>query len=180
MKKEDKEKEEEIEEELDESEEEEEKLTDILLEEEIERNSSKLQRFLSSVDTSSSLDQRNFTPILNLEEDLPAVKKEQTYEEDEAVNYLVSEEEKHNYNKKEMDFSGNMGSKNLLSEDELLENKQKHLYSTMGNVSSEMAFVQKSMKPEYVKAKAIDEDSYTKEHKRSVENVIEKMKENYR
>ncbi|MDA3836817.1 MAG: hypothetical protein PF542_04295 [Nanoarchaeota archaeon] len=68
---------------------------DILSEEEVQRNTLKFQQFLMGEDTNVTLDQREFTPILNLEEDLEEIIPEETPEEQTFIDYNTLEIENH-------------------------------------------------------------------------------------
>ena len=156
---------------------------DLLLEEEIERNSSNLHRFLMNTDTSSSLNQKEIAPIMNLEEDLPETKKEEEKKREEPIqiDYMnMDKEQKSMYQKHEIDEVSYMNVRNFITEEQNFKSNQKHLYESISSISSEMEFVQKAMKPKYIVPEKLKEEDFTKEKKRTVENVLDKMKENYK
>lgn len=158
----------------------EEESQDLLLEEEIRNPIQRIQQFFSNNSFGPSLNQREFTPIHNLEEELPKQTNKEEFKENLKFDYLIKgEEKKTNYQKQNNFFVPNQTVKNT-SPEELLKIKQEDLYRSVDSISSELAFVQKQTKLMYTKPEKIDFNKTPKEHKKSVENSFEKMKENYR
>lgn len=175
------------EEDLEEEDEEGYELEDILAEEKLKSSSNRLHQFLMSQNNKTSLTQKEITPILNLEEDLPEPPKNQSnqIEEDTSIDYLTSPEENNQIYKPSRTSSPTsyVPTKDFTrfySPEDEFEQSQKQLYSSIQNISSEMAFVQKQMKPNYSRPDKIKEEDILKEHKKTVENAIDKMRSNYK
>ena len=162
-------------------------LEDILAEEKLKSNSNRLHQFLMAQNNKTSLTQKEITPILNLEEDLPEPPKNQSnqIEEDTSIDYLTSPEENNQIYKPSRtsaptSYIPSKDFNRAYTPEDQFEQNQKQLYSSIQNISSEMAFVQKQMKPNYSRPDKIKEDEFLKEHKKTVENAVDKMRENYK
>ena len=159
-------------------------LDDILAEEDLKVDSSRLHQFLMSQNNKSSLNQKEIVPIINLEKELPPIRKENNSREDEQIEYTQNNSDSlPKYDPKDNEvktYLENKISSESFSEKDLMESNKKSLYSSVQNISSEIAFVQKSTKPEYVPLKRFEEEDFLKEKKRTEEKVFDKIKENYK
>jgi hypothetical protein len=182
----DEELEEDSDEDEEESEEDEYELEDILAEEKLKSSSSRLHQFLMSQNNQSSLNQRAVSPIMNLEEDLPEVKKRQSSQgEDIKIDYLKKPEEdslsyKPSGSSTTPVYAQRRDFEKIYTSEEQFEQKQKQMYSSGSNVSSEVAFVQKQMKTNYVKPERLKDEDFGKEKKKTLDNPLFDMKQSYR
>ncbi len=157
-------------------------LGDVFLEKIIIKDFSKFHSFLMEQKNNSTLTRKDIIPIKNLEFELPLSKKEKR--EQTNIEYLPKKfQNKDIYNPNKNNFVHQLEKKDfgkLYSPEDKLKQDQKAIYSSVVELSSEIEFKRKNEREIYMDVKMISVEELGKENKKTVEDLFEKIKKDYR